>query len=148
MLRIAKANISPRTRFSSNSEIATVNFYANRIYYFQCTLDDLEAPRPIEVQEALEVLMTISQRIVFSGQSELFEWLEWPLFIAGIEIDDLIQREWILQHLSRLDFKDALQSIFETQGTAKRRAGVGHLRSMFRHSCCEQKNYFCQWNAL
>jgi exosome complex RNA-binding protein Csl4 len=51
-------------------------------------------------KRALESLLTLAQRICTRGSPPKFEKFHWALFIAGIETNDLLHREWILGEIT------------------------------------------------
>jgi hypothetical protein len=74
----------------------------------------METPR--EIQLVLEELLRIGRRTFVSNRNELHDRLEWPLFLAGIEIEDKegFKVDWIDARLSRRP-RLALQRIIKLQ---------------------------------
>ena len=70
-------------------------FNALQVYYFRATISDLRMETPPEYQKCLKTLLTIVSRTFASRNSELYDRLQWPLFIAGIETKDEVYQNWI-----------------------------------------------------
>ena len=52
------------------------------------------------------------------------------MFIAGIETDDGIYREWILSRLAKSRAKQALQQTIELQTTSGKRLRVNEIKNL------------------
>ncbi len=108
---------TPRTRRTHiNADYDVVLYNALQVYFFRTTITDLEMETPREIQLVLEELLRIGRRTFVSNRNELHDRLEWPLFLAGIEIEDKegFKVDWIDARLSRRP-RLALQRIIKLQ---------------------------------
>lgn len=126
-----------RDRLVGNADWAVTNFYALCIYFFRwsrrpssalCTQtqhDFVEDP----IVRVVATLLTLIQKALASGIAGQLDRLQWPLFWAGTETDDLIYREWILNKLVDPALRNALEIIFVEQpgGT---RLGLDRIREI------------------
>lgn len=130
VFRIAATRIMPRTRVLVNADYDVVLFNALRIYYFRSTITDLTMDTPPEICLALKNLLSIvRQTFAFNG-TELHERLQWPLFLAGIETDDPIYREWIILKLTSYCVLGALKSTLEAQQRTGKRLTMMGIRDL------------------
>ncbi|CAK7232809.1 hypothetical protein SCUCBS95973_008382 [Sporothrix curviconia] len=130
-----------RSRLAINADLCTAYFYAVRVYQFRCTLQDSAVESPAEVKEALSAILHIARRILApeyamkssSGDEEhpLFHRIEWPLFIAGSETNDLFYQDWTLQKLGKTNTKTVLEQVLHAQRQLRHRVGVEFMRRVF-----------------
>lgn len=66
-----------------------------------------------------------------SKGTELHDRLQWPLFLAGIETDDLVYRRVILERMTSRRVEKALRRILERQKREGRRLEMGSVRGCF-----------------
>jgi len=84
---------------------------------------------PPEYQKCLKTLLTITSRTFASRNSELYDRLQWPLFIAGIETDDEVYRNWISM-LSRGRAAEALERVLYIQNVSGKRMTMHEIREL------------------
>ncbi|KAF2503228.1 hypothetical protein BU16DRAFT_448999 [Lophium mytilinum] len=126
----ADAGTKPRPRVLVNADFDVVLFSALQIYYFRSTLSDLSIETPSHVQSALKTLLTIIQRTFASRGTELHDRLQWPLFLAGIETDDVIYKDWIFSRLTSERVATALQRTVDAQALSGKRYRMAEIRQM------------------
>jgi len=124
VFRISTTKIMPRTRVLVNADYDVVLFNSLRIYYFRSTLTDLFLKTPPPISTALKNILAIVQQTFVTNGTELHERLQWPLFLAGIETDDPIYRDWIMSKLTTYRVIEALTRTLEAQHR------VGHRLAM------------------
>ena len=66
-----------------------------------------------------------------SKGTELHDRLQWPLFLAGIETDDLVYRRVILERMTSRRVEKALRRILERQKREGRRLEMRSVRGFF-----------------
>lgn len=130
VFRIAATGTLPRTRVLVNADYDVVLFNALHIYYFRSTIVDLTMDTPLEICMALKNLLSIVQQTFASNGTELHERLQWPLFLAGIETDDMIYREWIVSKLTSYRVLVALKSTLEAQQRTGKRLKMTEIRNI------------------
>jgi hypothetical protein len=123
-------NIMPRTRVLINADYDVVLFMALRIYYFRTTCLEPSVASPLEIETALKNLLSIVQRSFVSSKGQLHDRLQWPLFLAGIETDDGIYKEWILSRITKNRARSALQQTIDIQNSSGKRLGMGEIRTL------------------
>jgi len=84
---------------------------------------------PPEYQKCLKTLLTITSRTFASRNSELYDRLQWPLFIAGIETEDEIYQNWISM-LSSGRAAAALERVLNAQNVAGKRLTMHEIRGL------------------
>ena len=119
-----------RSRLLINADYDVVLFNALRIYYFRTTCQDSRVESPPDIQIALKTLLSVVQRSFASGRGELNDRLQWPLFLAGIETDDGIYREWILSRITKDGTRSALQRTIDIQEDSGQLLGMGEIMSL------------------
>jgi hypothetical protein len=62
--------------------------------------------------------------------TELHDRLQWPLFLAGIEIDDDFYRDWIFPRLTSERIATSLQQTVDAQTLYGRRLRMSEIRQM------------------
>jgi hypothetical protein len=97
VFRIAATKTMPRTRIHVDVDYDVVLFETLRMYCSRSTIVDLKMLNPHEVSVALKTLLSIVQITFAYNGIELHERLQWPLFLAGIETNDMVYREWIIR---------------------------------------------------
>ena len=95
---------------------------------------DPSVASPPLIQIALKNLLSIVQRSFVSSRGELHDRLQWPLFLAGIETDDGIYKEWILSRITKNRARAALQQTIDIQSNSGKRLGMGEIRSLLYDS--------------
>jgi hypothetical protein len=130
VFRIAATRTMPRTRVLVNADYDVILFNALRIYYFRSTIVDLTIESPPDICTALKTLLSIVQRTFAFNGTELHERLQWPLFLAGIETDDMIYREWIISKLTSYRVLGALKSTLEAQRRTGQRMRMTEIRDI------------------
>jgi hypothetical protein len=125
----------PRPRVNVNADYDVILFNALRIYFFRSTLPSsslpLSIPTPLHITEAIKTLLTIIERTFVSKGTELHDRLQWPLFLAGIETDDLVYRRVILERMTSRRVEKALRRILERQKREGRRLEMRSVRGFF-----------------
>ncbi|KAH8680747.1 hypothetical protein BX600DRAFT_504502 [Xylariales sp. PMI_506] len=136
-----------KSRTGTNADMGTAYFHAVQIYLFRCTLDEPSTETPGSVQAALNAILLIARRVLGpenaiggsgpsrgSGVGEdhaLFHRLEWPLFIAGVETNDVIYQDWILQKLAKGNTRLVFEKVLDAQARTGQRVGIEFLRESF-----------------
>lgn len=100
------------------------------MYFYRSTNLDLAIETPPEIQACLKTILHIIQRTFVSSNNELHDRLQWPLFLAGIETDDVIYRDWIMSRLTKGRVRGALGQIIEQQTSCGRRMTIAEIRSL------------------
>lgn len=85
---------------------------------------------PPAICQALKNLLAVVQQTFASNGTELHERLQWPLFLAGIETDDTIYREWIISKLTSYRVLGALKCTLEAQQTTGKRLRMTEIREI------------------
>lgn len=87
---------------------------------------------PPAVQTALKTLISIFQRtFAATSSTELHDRLQWPLFLACIETDDAIYREWIISKLTNNRMKSVLRRALDAQLLSGRRQRIHEIKQLF-----------------
>ncbi|KAE9378607.1 hypothetical protein N431DRAFT_363208 [Stipitochalara longipes BDJ] len=105
----------PRTRVKMNADYDVVLYDALKVYYFRTTVAEAESEAPPDIRRALKNIMTIIRRTFASNGNELYDRLQWPLFLAGIETDDDFYSDWILSRLPNNRARAALKTVIQRQ---------------------------------
>jgi hypothetical protein len=103
------------------------------VYYFRSTITDLTIETPPEIQNSLNIILTLVQRTFSSRGTELHDRLQWPLFLAGIELNDTKYREyreWIFSRLTSNRVAAALQQTLDAQAFTGKRLSIPEIRDM------------------
>lgn len=108
-------------------------FHALQIYHFRSTVAGCWTETPIEIQESAKIIPTIIQRTFSARGTELHDRLQWPLFLAGIEIRDTIYRDWILSRITNNRVAGALQQVIDVQESAGIRMSMIAIRNLLYH---------------
>jgi len=106
-----------------------VLFNALRVYFFRSTISDLSMETPPEYKKCLMNLLTIISRTFTSRNSELYDRLQWPLFIAGIETNDEVYQNWISM-LSSGRAGAALARVLHAQKVSGKRLTMHEIRGL------------------
>jgi len=134
IFRLATTNtmVEPWPRLLTNAEFIVSYFYAVRIYHFCSSIPDAKdkEERPLAVSQALAAILDIAQRTFATGNEELYERMQWPLFVAGLETADAIHKEWILEKLTIGTFKEILREIARIQEKSGKRSGMAKVREL------------------
>jgi hypothetical protein len=146
IFRIARTKTLPRSRVLLNADCDVVLFNALKIYYFRSTIVDLVIDTPQEVAQAMKSLLLIVQQTFASNGTELHERLQWPLFLAGIETDDTIYREWILSKLTSYRVLGALKSTLDAQQQTGQRLRMTEIRDILHEG--EEHNLMTSQTAF
>ncbi|CZR60847.1 uncharacterized protein PAC_10743 [Phialocephala subalpina] len=131
VFRLAATTTKPRTRTLVNADLSIAYFHAVRIYLFRCTPGKPSAPCPTDIQQSLRTILSIAHKTFASEDDALFHRIEWPLFIAGVETNDSIHREWIQGKLGESSIGTALDQVLQVQQMIGRRVGVEYMRDAF-----------------
>ncbi|KUJ20300.1 uncharacterized protein LY89DRAFT_578409, partial [Mollisia scopiformis] len=131
VFRLAATTTKPRTRTLVNADLSIAYYHAVRVCLFRCTLSDLKAPCPDIIQSSLSCILSIAHQTFATGDDALFHRIEWPIFIAGVEIKDEIHREWIQEKLKHSNIGTALNEVIQVQQEFGRRVGVEFMRDVF-----------------
>ncbi|KFY49407.1 hypothetical protein V495_00596 [Pseudogymnoascus sp. VKM F-4514 (FW-929)] len=137
VFRLSTTNIRPRSRLLVNADLDVILFNALRIYYFRSTIVDLNVETPPEIHAAVKTVLSVTQKSFVARRDEYHDRLQWPLFMAGIETDDGIYREWIVSSLISSHMLVALQRTVEMQITLGQRLEMSAIRQMF---CAEENS--------
>lgn len=106
-------------------------FNALRIYYFRSTIEDLGIETPSNVRASLKTLLSIVQRTFTPKGTKYNDRLQWPLFLAGIETDDGIYREWIMSTMTSGSVLMVLRRTLDAQRASGMRLTMTEIRDMF-----------------
>jgi hypothetical protein len=85
---------------------------------------------PPEICTALKNLLSIVQQTFAFNGTELHKRLQWPLFLAGVETDDMIYREWIISKLTSYRVLGALKSTLDAQRRTGQRLRMTEIRDI------------------
>lgn len=129
LLRLTTVRDSYASRLLSNVDWSVTLFHALRIYLFRAK-DEVTAPST--VQQSLSSLLRITQRRLSSGSNELLRRFEMPLFLAGIETDDPIHREWAQSKLTGPRYKRSTAQVLMLQREYGTRAPWATVRDTIR----------------
>jgi hypothetical protein len=121
---------NPRARVLVNADYDVILFNALKVYYFRSTICDLTMETPPEIESSLKILLAIIQRTFTSKSTELHDRLQWPLFLAGIETNDSIYREWIFSRLTSSGVAAALQRTLDAQRFFGQRLRMPDIRNL------------------
>jgi hypothetical protein len=113
-----------------NADYDVVLFNALRVYYFRTILSDLSMETPPEVEAALKSLLFIIDRTFESKNNDLHDRLQWPMFIAGIETNDPIHRNWILSRMTKNRARATLEQTIEIQSFIGKRLAMSDIRAL------------------
>lgn len=122
-----------------NADYDVVLFNALRVYYFRSTVDEGESAAPQHIRIALKNIMTIIRQTFASNGNELYDRLQWPLFLAGIETDDGFYSDWILSKLPKNRARMALETVIQRQNYFEESLGrltMHEVRSILFESQC------------
>lgn len=133
LLRLTTVRDSYASRLLSNVDWSVTLFHALRIYLFRATDEVTSSP---SVQHALSSLLRIAQRRLSSGSNELLRRFEMPLFMAGVETDDPIHREWAQNKLTGQRYKRSMIQVLRLQREYGTRAPWATIRDAFRGTPC------------
>jgi hypothetical protein len=135
VFRLANTPIIPRNRLLCNIDWVVAHFYALRIYHFHCTCAPADKSPKI-VKDALASLLSVVQRTLCHGVTDQTDRLQWALFLAGIETEDAIHREWILSKmLVRGQLRETLLAILsEREKNGGTRVSAHVMREMMYNS--------------
>lgn len=112
LFRLTKVKDSYRSRLLLNVDWAVALFYSLRIYLFRA-LNEVTVSS--KVYHAMTSILLIVQRRLSSGKDEMFRNFQMPLFMAGIETNDPIHREWVTSKLTLPRYKRSIQEILQLQ---------------------------------
>lgn len=129
VFRNSATSTKPRTRVLINADYDVVLFNALKVYYFRTTID-LGIETLQDVEKALKTLIFVIQRTFVSKNNELHDRLQWPLFLAGMETDDGIYREWILSRITNKQARAALQQTIDHQICSGKRLAMSTIKDL------------------
>jgi hypothetical protein len=88
---------------------SVAHFYAQRIIHFRSlSTQPFGTASCTQVQDALDSLLWMTQRMSSSGYSLAFHGLQWALFIAAIETRDMSQYTWIMSKITSADLRSTI----------------------------------------
>ncbi|KFZ10557.1 hypothetical protein V502_08054 [Pseudogymnoascus sp. VKM F-4520 (FW-2644)] len=96
VFRLASSTLNEQLEIWLNCAISAVVFHALQICWARCNESVFGSVASPSTKGAMESLLTLAHRICSRGSPPKFERFHWALFIAGIETNDLLHREWIL----------------------------------------------------
>ncbi|WXC42665.1 hypothetical protein QX201_002441 [Fusarium graminearum] len=120
--------------------VGAAYFHAIRIYIFRCAVEPQGGETPPQILRSLKAVLQIARSVLKSEcrdleaaggtreNEEIFHRLEWPLFIAGVETQDVFYQDWIVRRMYKTRIKKALESVLEEQARAGKRVGVEFMR--------------------
>lgn len=129
LLRLTTVKDSYASRLLSNVDWSVTLFHALRLYLFRATDEGTSSS---SVQEALSSVLRIAQRRLSSGSNELLRRFEMPLFLAGIETNDPIHREWAQSKLTGPRYKRSMVQVLGLQRQYGTRAPWATIRDTLR----------------
>lgn len=125
----------PRDRVLINADYDVVLFHALKVYYFRVNTSDSDTTEiPSDVQLALKNMLDIIQRTFASKSSDLHDRLQWPLFLAGIETDNGIYRNWIVSNITSRRAREALQKTIDHQSCSGKRLAMSVIKALLCES--------------
>lgn len=111
VFRLANSTPNENSEIWLNSAISIIVYHALQICWARCTGSSFGSPASPSTKCALELLLTLAQRICRRSSPPKFERFHWALFIAGIETNDLLHREWILGRISGVRLNIAIVKV-------------------------------------
>ncbi|KAM3088701.1 hypothetical protein ACMFMG_000331 [Clarireedia jacksonii] len=127
------SNMTLQPALKLNCAVAATMFYASRIY-LKRAMSTFGASGPPEIAYALSQLLVFAQLICATGLDQPVYEFQWSLFIAAVETNDKIHREWLNSKITDTRFKYVLQRIFAIQGSGTKGIDLGILRGMLQGS--------------
>ncbi|CAH0051655.1 unnamed protein product [Clonostachys solani] len=126
-----------RASSSLVNNIWGARFHATRIYFFRAALPvHTQCPPgealPAAVQNSLSAILAIAHGMFASELPSPYERLQWPLFMAGIETQDVIYREWILSHMRPSALKTSLSRVIKAQSYIGYRLGIAIIKDIIK----------------
>lgn len=85
---------------------------------------------PLPSSAALTPLLIVAQRTFASEDNRHYERYFWPLFLAGIETEDAIHREWIMGKIEDRRMRRALERICLVQERIGRRVEMKLVKKL------------------
>lgn len=61
-------------------------------------------------------ILSMIKYIIGSSSSVQSQWLEWPLLIIGIQVNDAASRGWIRKQLVQCRYSSAINQVFRIKG--------------------------------
>ncbi|EYB26059.1 hypothetical protein FG05_12070 [Fusarium graminearum] len=122
--------------------VGAAYFHAIRIYIFRCAVEPQGGETPPQILRSLKAVLQIARSVLKSEcrdleaaggtreNEEIFHRLEWPLFIAGVETQDVFYQDWIVRRMYKTRIKKALEPVLEEQARAGKRVGVEFMRQV------------------
>lgn len=120
VFRLAASTPNENSEIWLNSGISIIIFHALQICWARCTGSSFGSRASPPTERALASLLTLAQRICSRSSPPKFERFHWALFIAGIETNDLLHREWILGKIAGVRLNMAITKVL----AAKDRSGT------------------------
>ncbi|KAH8687310.1 hypothetical protein BGZ60DRAFT_5713 [Tricladium varicosporioides] len=107
-------------------------FHALQIYLLRSGPRGFGAPRCAFIDRSLGSLISTAHLALTTGQVQLLERFQWALFIAGIETEDVVHRDWVYSSISDLQIKKLLTAILDR----KKQLGGEITMSTIRQMIC------------
>lgn len=111
VFRLANSTPNEQSEIWLNCAISVIVFHALQICWARCNGSSFGSVASHSTKRALESLLTLAHRICSRGSPPKFERFHWALFIAGIETNDLLHREWILGKIAGLRLNLAIVKV-------------------------------------
>ncbi|KAL3438494.1 hypothetical protein BDV09DRAFT_182754 [Aspergillus tetrazonus] len=106
-------------------------FYALQIYFYRARQSSFGSrPISIELQNALNSLVSAAYYATKAGQVQLLERFQWSLFIAGLEITDPVHQEWVGNNLTDPAIREALDCILRIKQQSSNGLTMQKIRSL------------------
>ncbi|KAF7555667.1 hypothetical protein G7Z17_g1963 [Cylindrodendrum hubeiense] len=129
---IATSPTAPSTEMVTFAAAAVAIYHAIRLFCYRHTENFPEEARNIAVKQCLAQLLTVAQKATSSVYSPvMFDGLQWALFIGGIETNDSIHLDWIMNKLAIPRFKSAIRTIREVE-TQSGKVGMHTISTILR----------------
>ncbi|KAI9725897.1 MAG: hypothetical protein M1834_009460 [Cirrosporium novae-zelandiae] len=104
-------------------------YYAVRIYNIRCLLPSLVTVDMKEQRKTyVQALLERAQRVIVYRPVMVNTWVQWPLFMAGIETDDSIHRDWIMNKLKGCKLSQVLPIILLNQRCSLKESPISFIR--------------------
>ena len=133
VFRLADDLTSPRDRLLCNADWAACNFHALTIYHHRWSSPE----GGVGVADTVADLLSIIRKTLAGGGKGQLDRVQWPLFWAGVETDDVYYQDWISARMTNRRLQAALQAVYQEQVLSGSRVNIGRIRQLCRQSCAD-----------
>ncbi|KAI9726674.1 MAG: hypothetical protein M1834_008939 [Cirrosporium novae-zelandiae] len=136
IFRLAELNTPRSGRLVKTIDLILAHFHAVHIYNLRYLLPET---RNLDTVEKLGVivqdLLRITQRVIIPRSTTVSTRLQWPLFMAGIETNDKIYLEWIMQKLAGCEYAKILPAALDAQEGSEAKLSMDTIRNLCSQVC-------------